>query len=118
MEVLKRLLLVVTVSILMVPGASWAQEAQDAPVDPRAETGGATTLEDILRRQRGEEVDMDFRRSNTGDPDGAMDAPDHVKQAEDEQRPTGKTAPGAFKKLQFRAGQWPGKCYEAPCRGL
>ena len=35
---------------------------------PRAETGGAQTLEDILRRQRGEEVDPSFRRDATGDP--------------------------------------------------
>lgn len=41
--------------------------AQDAaPTDtPRAATGGATTLEDILARQRGEQVDMSFRQ-NTG----------------------------------------------------
>ncbi len=45
-----------------------AQEAADAP---RAETGGAQTLEDILRRQRGEEVDDSFRRDATGDPDAA-----------------------------------------------
>lgn len=32
-----------------------AQEA--APEAPRAETGGATTLEDIMARQRGEKVD-------------------------------------------------------------
>ena len=44
--------------------------AQDAAGEtPRAETGGAQTLEDILRRQRGEEVDLDFRRSATGNPE-------------------------------------------------
>ena len=44
--------------------------AQDQTPD-RSATGGAQTLEDILRRQRGEKVDSDFRRSNTGDPDSA-----------------------------------------------
>ena len=39
---------------------------QDAP---RAETGGAQTLEDIMRRQRGEDVDLEFRRSATGNPE-------------------------------------------------
>ncbi len=47
------------------PHGAWAQQT-DVPEDSRAETGGATTLEDILRRQRGEDVDMEFRRENTG----------------------------------------------------
>jgi formate dehydrogenase subunit gamma len=42
-----------------------AQEA--APTEnSRAATGGATTLEDILARQRGEKVDMSFRQNNGG----------------------------------------------------
>ncbi|MSU90145.1 formate dehydrogenase subunit gamma [Rhodobacteraceae bacterium 2CG4] len=41
------------------------------PAD-RAATGGAQTLEDILRRQRGEKIDDSFRRQATGDPDAAM----------------------------------------------
>lgn len=44
-----------------------AQEAEKA--EPRAETGGAQTLEDILRRQRGEDVDLEFRRDATGNPE-------------------------------------------------
>ncbi len=44
--------------------------AQNAPAD-RSATGGAQTLEDIMKRQRGEKVDYDFRRGNTGDPQGA-----------------------------------------------
>lgn len=42
--------------------------AQDtAPTDtPRAATGGAPTLEDILARQRGEQVDMSFRLDGNG----------------------------------------------------
>jgi len=56
--------------LVLVQGtASLAQEA--APVDPRAATGGAQTLEDILARQRGEPVDSDFRRDATGDPAAA-----------------------------------------------
>ncbi len=42
------------------------------PVDnPRAETGGAQTLEDILRRQAQQKVDDEFRRQATGSPDAA-----------------------------------------------
>ncbi len=62
--------LVLCLCVLAVPTAAVAQEAE-APADPRAETGGATTLEDILRRQRGEDVDLEFRRERTGDPEGA-----------------------------------------------
>ncbi len=42
-------------------------------IEPRAETGGAQTLEDILRRQRGEDVDLDFRRRAIGSPDAGSD---------------------------------------------
>ncbi len=55
--------------VLMQGAAATAQEA--APSDPRAATGGAQTLEDILARQRGEGVDYTFRREATGDPDKA-----------------------------------------------
>ena len=44
-----------------------AADVEETPA-PRAETGGAQTLEDIMRRQRGEEVDLEFRREATGDP--------------------------------------------------
>ena len=36
------------------------------PLEARPSTGGAQTLEDILRRQRGEPVDDTFRRNQTG----------------------------------------------------
>lgn len=52
--------------------------AQEAPVDPRAETGGATTLEDIMRRQAGEAVDDTYRRNITGDPDAAAATEDQL----------------------------------------
>ena len=41
---------------------------------PRAETGGATTLEDIMRRQQGLAVDNPDRQGLTGDPDSAASA--------------------------------------------
>ncbi|MEY8097372.1 formate dehydrogenase subunit gamma [Falsihalocynthiibacter sp. S25ZX9] len=45
--------------------------AQQAAVTPRAETGGAQTLNDILLRQNAQKVDDEFRRSAVGDPDAA-----------------------------------------------
>lgn len=39
--------------------------------EPRAATGGAQTLDDILARQRGEHVDPAFRRDAIGTPDAA-----------------------------------------------
>ncbi|MBM7068003.1 formate dehydrogenase subunit gamma [Actibacterium sp. 188UL27-1] len=47
--------------------------AQDTPAPDRSVTGGAQTLEDIMARQRGEEVDLDFRRNATGDPGQAAE---------------------------------------------
>ncbi|WP_299557545.1 formate dehydrogenase subunit gamma [uncultured Sulfitobacter sp.] len=52
--------------------------AQDVPVDPRASTGGAQTLEDILRRQEGIAVDDQFRRDLTGDPEAAAATVDQL----------------------------------------
>ncbi len=45
--------------------------AQDGAAPDREATGGAQTLEDIMARQRGEEVDNSFRSDATGDPDSA-----------------------------------------------
>ena len=45
--------------------------AQDTAVTPRAETGGAQTLDDIMRRQAEQTVDDTFRSSATGDPAAA-----------------------------------------------
>lgn len=62
------------------PASTFAQEtgaeAEAAPENDRAETGGATTLEDILRRQRGEDVDLDFRRDATGNPEAGASTTD------------------------------------------
>lgn len=52
--------------------------AQEASVDPRAETGGATTLEDIMRRQEGGAVDNTFREKLTGDTDRAAAKTDQL----------------------------------------
>lgn len=59
-------------------GAQEATGASDTEVAPRAETGGAQTLEDILRRQRGEPVDNSFRREAVGDPDGGAPSTDQL----------------------------------------
>lgn len=47
-----------------------------ALAEAREATGGAQTREDIMARQAGMDVDIDFRRQNTGDPSGgaAMNA--------------------------------------------
>lgn len=55
-----------------------AQESAIDTVPDRSATGGASTLEDIMARQRGEEVDDSFRRSATGDPDSAASMTDQL----------------------------------------
>ncbi|MEM7718301.1 MAG: formate dehydrogenase subunit gamma [Pseudomonadota bacterium] len=62
---------------MIAPVPIMAQEAP-AQTDTRAETGGATTLEDILRRQRGEELDLEHRRGATGDPAGGAATTDQL----------------------------------------
>lgn len=56
-----------------VPSAS----AQEAAPD-RSATGGATTLEDILARQRGETVDNSFRSQEMGNAEGAAALTDQL----------------------------------------
>lgn len=51
------------------PAPSGANDA--ALAEARVATGGAQTLEDILARQRGEQIDDAFRRTATGNPDAA-----------------------------------------------
>lgn len=63
---LRLMALIALLWTLAVPVA--AQETGDIS---RAETGGAQTLEDILRRQEGLAVDDSFRSGVTGDPDAA-----------------------------------------------
>ncbi|MGB8621597.1 MAG: formate dehydrogenase subunit gamma [Paracoccaceae bacterium] len=45
---------------------------------PRAKTGGAQTLEDILRRQQGLKVDNSFRKDAIGDPANAKPSTDQL----------------------------------------
>lgn len=60
--------------ILTLSFVSFAQAQEADPSQPdRAATGGAQTLEDILARQRGEDVDNGFRSNNIGDPDSAAE---------------------------------------------
>lgn len=47
--------------------------AQEKTVPDRSATGGAQTLEDIMARQRGDDVDNSFRSDATGNPDSAAD---------------------------------------------
>lgn len=60
---------VLAMAVWIVPQPALSQGA-DAP---RAETGGAQTLEDILARQRGQSVDNAFRRNALGDGDPPSD---------------------------------------------
>ncbi|WP_439124140.1 formate dehydrogenase subunit gamma [Marivita sp.] len=54
-----------------VANAQTAQSVAEAPEIDRSATGGATTLEDIMRRQQGLAVDNDYRADNVGNPDAA-----------------------------------------------
>ncbi len=70
---LRNLLCLFAVLIAMaVSGAPVMAQATDgAAENPRAATGGAQTLQDILARQNGQTVDNAFRSTATGDPDHA-----------------------------------------------
>lgn len=56
---------------VLVCGLMTPAIAQESVANPRAETGGAQTLNDIMRRQSQQKVDDEFRRSETGDPGAA-----------------------------------------------
>lgn len=58
-----RLLYTLILSLLLAAPVT-AQEAPEAPRTDRSATGGATTLEDILARQRGEKVDNSYRHNS------------------------------------------------------
>ena len=69
MPLLRSLLLILVIAVSL-PTAPMAQEA--APEIDRSATGGATTLEDIMRRQQGLSSDVNNTRSqNLGNADGA-----------------------------------------------
>ena len=71
MMILRRFLAVLAaITTLALPAIG--QEAPDGTTpDPRAATGGAQTLEDILARQQGLRIDDSFRRDAIGNPDAA-----------------------------------------------
>lgn len=68
---MKRLVLAVVVLLAFLSPAFAQEQPQEPPQADRSATGGAQTLEDIMKRQRGEKVDYDFRRNATGDPNSA-----------------------------------------------
>ncbi|MFS4580809.1 formate dehydrogenase subunit gamma [Phaeobacter sp. C3_T13_0] len=65
-----RIAFAILMQLTLMAGIAAAQDSQDAPaasaVQDRSSTGGAQTLEDILARQRGENIDDSFRRDDTG----------------------------------------------------
>ncbi|WP_424938998.1 formate dehydrogenase subunit gamma [Aliiroseovarius sp. S253] len=63
-----RMALALVLMLTLAP-AGFAQE--DTPAVDRSATGGAQTLEDILARQAGQQIDDSFRSDAVGDPDGA-----------------------------------------------
>ena len=58
-------------ALVLIGGFMTSASAQDAGDATRAATGGAQTLEDILKRQAGQAIDETFRSSVTGNPDAA-----------------------------------------------
>ena len=60
-----RLFCFVSLMFILV-GMAYPDDGMDLNKNSRAETGGAQTLEDILARQRGEEVNYNFRKSALG----------------------------------------------------
>ncbi|KUJ80173.1 formate dehydrogenase subunit gamma [Ruegeria profundi] len=58
--------LLFTIGLAQATIAQTNETEAPATANERASTGGATTLEDILARQRGEKVDDSYRSQNTG----------------------------------------------------
>ncbi|TDT73149.1 formate dehydrogenase gamma subunit [Litoreibacter halocynthiae] len=70
-----RFMLIVLISVFALLGPV---AAQDSAADPRASTGGAQTLEDILARQAGQAMDDSFRSDAIGDPARAASKTDQL----------------------------------------
>ena len=66
--------LLITCSLV---SAATAQEAPTAEID-RSTTGGAQTLEDIMKRQEGLKIDNSFRSGMTGDPGSGRPTTDQL----------------------------------------
>lgn len=65
-------LFLLVVSIFILLASCVFATAQETAPDPRAATGGAQTLQDILKRQDKQKIDDSFRRNAIGDPDKAV----------------------------------------------
>lgn len=63
--------------LILAVGTATAALAQES-ADPRAATGGAQTLEDIMARQEGLKIDDSFRRDAVGDPEHAAPMTDQL----------------------------------------
>ncbi|MEP3048114.1 MAG: formate dehydrogenase subunit gamma [Roseibium sp.] len=68
---MKRLALAFVVLLAFLTQVSAQDQNAGSDAADRSATGGAQTLEDIMKRQRGEKVDYDFKRNATGDPNSA-----------------------------------------------
>lgn len=64
--------------MLVLAVAALPASAQDAPVTDRSATWGATTLQDILNRQKGLKVDEAYRSDALGSPDHAAPITDQL----------------------------------------
>lgn len=73
-----RLLSVFLLALACALPVSAQDAAGQAPETDRSATGGAQTLEDIMRRQQGLKVDNSFRSSVTGNPGGGASATDQL----------------------------------------
>lgn len=63
---MRKLLMLMALVIWAGAAAGQQDSAAPATAPDRSATGGATTLEDILARQRGAKADMGYRANNTG----------------------------------------------------
>jgi formate dehydrogenase subunit gamma len=75
---LRSLFVLMSVALLLGAAPGGAQTAEELPEVDRSATGGAQTLEDILRRQEGLEVDNSFRSNATGNPEAAAPTTDQL----------------------------------------
>lgn len=78
MSLRKLLVVLLTLGALALPGGQALAQTTTEPVDARAATGGAPTLEDILARQRGLAVQDAARRTDIGTPDGGAGLTDQL----------------------------------------
>ncbi|WP_347313452.1 formate dehydrogenase subunit gamma [Defluviimonas sp. SAOS-178_SWC] len=76
--ILRRLLTVLAaITVLALPAPGQEATGTTTP-DPRAATGGAQTLEDILARQQGLAINDSFRRDAIGNPEEAAPTTDQL----------------------------------------